>query len=69
MTFFVQRGWLEGWDSPLVRCETLIDAVTVAGLLDFPEGRLVRILDESGRDVDYYSSATREAAFKEGRLL
>ena len=68
MTFFVQRGWLEGWDKPQVRCAALIDAVTMADLLDYPEGRVVRILDENGRDVDYYDSERRATAFR-GRLL
>jgi hypothetical protein len=69
MTFYVQRGWLEGWDKPLVPCATLIDAYTLARLLDYPEGRLVRILDDDGRDCEYYSSTTQATAYKEGRLL
>jgi hypothetical protein len=60
MAFYVQRGWLEGWDKERHRCETLEEAYALAEQFDYPEGRLVKIEDEHGHDLHFYGTTFEE---------
>ena len=67
MTFVVQGGWLDGWDNAQHRVETLGNAALLAEELDYDDHRLVRVLDENGNDLHFYSNAFELAAERASR--